>query len=171
MDPRTATPPTRGPLERPDTPAQWYALLAGSFLLAAGVLSLVFERVSFGTVGPLSAQPEFWIWTVSGWSTILWIAAGGIGLLAAARLDAARDFAVCAGIVFGIVAVWGFIGGNDVAGLIPADTTNNVTHAVIAGLGLLAAALPRRVQRPAEQDAETPAGAPSARSRPSWPAT
>lgn len=151
MDTSTSTHKNGGLLERPDTPAQWYALVAGLFLLALGILSLVLKGVSFGTVGPLSGQPEFLIWSVSGWATILWIVAGAVGLLAAGRLDTARDFAVCAGIVFAAAAIWGFIDGNDVVGLVPADTTNNVTHAVLGALGLLVAALPRSTQRPSEQ--------------------
>lgn len=35
-----------------------------------------------------------------------------------------------AGVVFAVLAVWGFIGVNDVAEIIAADTTNNVMHAI-----------------------------------------
>jgi hypothetical protein len=143
----------RGVLEPPDTPAQSYAVIVGIFLIALGVLSLVIEPVNFDGVGPVAAQPEFLIWSVSGWTTIFWLVVGGIGLVSAARLDSARSFALGAGIVMAVAAVWGFIDGNDVAGIITADTTNNITHAVIGGLGLLVAALPRSTQRPAEGDA------------------
>jgi hypothetical protein len=143
----------RGVVEPPDTPAQTYAAITGIFLVALGVLSLILEPVSFDGVGPVAAQPEFLIWSVSGWTTIFWIALGGIGLLSAARLDSARSFALGAGIVMAVAAVWGFIDGSDVAGIITADTTNNITHAVIGGLGLLVAALPRSAQRPGEGDA------------------
>jgi hypothetical protein len=140
----------RGPFERPDTPAQTFAILAGAFLLALGILSLIFERVSFDSVGPVGAQPEFLIWSVSGWTTILWIAMGGLGVVMSARLDSARTYALIAALVFGAMAVWGFIDGNDVVELFAADTTNNITHAVIAALGLLVAVLPRGAQRPDE---------------------
>lgn len=143
----------RGVLEPPDTPAQTYALLVAIFLIALGVLSLIFEPVSFDGVGPVAAQPEFLIWSVSGWTTIFWLVVGGIGLFSATRLDSARSFALVAGIVMAVAAVWGFLDGNDVAGIIAADTTNNITHAVIGGLGLLVAALPRSTQRPGEGDA------------------
>jgi hypothetical protein len=89
-------------------------------------------------------------WTVSGWTTILWIAMGALGLLSMARLDTARSYSLLAGVVFAIVAVWGFIDGNDVAEIIAADTTNNVMHAILAGLGLVAGMLPVQAQRPAE---------------------
>ena len=62
-------------------------------------------------------------------------------------------YALFAGAVFAVAAVWGFIDGNDVVELIVADTTNNITHAILAGLGLIVGMLPASAQRPAEQDA------------------
>ena len=150
-------------LERPDTPAQWYALVAGTFLLTLGIVSLALEPVSFGAVGSPPEQPEFLIWTVSGWSMILWIAGGGLGLLAAMRLDSARDFGLGAGIVFGVAAVWAVIDGSDVASLISADTANTVTHAAVGGAGLLVAVLPRSIQRPREAAVDTPPASPAPR--------
>jgi hypothetical protein len=136
--------------ERPDTPAQTYSAIAGLFLVALGVLSLIFASVDFGTVGPIAAQPEFLIWSVSGWTAIFWIAMGCLGLLATPRLSSARTYALLSGIVFAVVAVWGFIDGNDVFELFAADTTNNVTHAVLGALGLTIGLLPSGVQRPDE---------------------
>jgi hypothetical protein len=143
-------------LERPDTPAQTYAAVAGIFLAALGILSLIFAGVDFGTVGTVAAQPEFLIWSVSGWTAIFWIAMGGLGLLSMARPDSARTYALGAGAVFAVVAIWGFIDGNDVAELLVADTTNNITHAVLAALGLLTGLMPRATQRPGEDDMREP---------------
>src|SRR3954451_5713452 len=123
--------------ERPDTPAQSYAVIAGLFLVALGVLSLILASVGFGTVGAASGQPEFLIWSVSGWTTVFWIAMGAPGLIAAPRLDTARSYALFAGVVFAVAAVWGFIDGNNVVSLVVADTTNNITHAILAVLGLV----------------------------------
>jgi hypothetical protein len=140
----------KGVIERPDTPAQVFAAVAGLFLTALGVLALIFADVGFGTVDPLAAQPEFLIWSVSGWTAILWIAMGVLGLISMSRLDAARSYSLLAGVVFAVVAVWGFLDGNAVAEVIAADTTNNVMHAILAGLGLVAGMLPRDAQRPRE---------------------
>jgi Domain of unknown function (DUF4383) len=137
----------RGVLERPDTPAQTFAGAAGLFLTTLGVLALIFADVGFGTVDSLAPQPEFLIWTVSGWTTILWIAMGVLGLLAMARLDTARSYSLIAAVVFAAVAVWGFINGSEVARVVAADTTNNVMHAILAGVGLMAGMLPRAAQR------------------------
>src|SRR5579885_3513811 len=101
--------PHRGLFERPDSPAQAYAVIAGLFLVALGVLSLIIKGVSFGAVGNVANQPQFLIWAVSGWTTILWIVMGGLGLIAAGRLDSARSYALFAGIVFAVLCVWGFI--------------------------------------------------------------
>lgn len=137
-------------VEPPETPAQVFAGVAGTFLTALGILALIFADVSFGTVDVLVQQPEFLIWTVSGWTAILWIAMGVLGLLSMARLDTARSYSLLAGVVFAVLAVWGFIDGNDVAEIIAADTTNNVMHAILAGLGLVTGMLPRDAQRPGE---------------------
>jgi hypothetical protein len=83
-------------VERPDTPAQSYAGIAGLFFVVLGAL----------------------------------------GLIAAPRLDAARSYALFAGVA--------------------ADTTNNITHAILAGLGLLTGLMPRSAQRPAEGRARDP---------------
>jgi hypothetical protein len=153
MEPTTRT----TTLEPPDTPAQTYAAIVGLFLLVLGILSLVIESVSFGTIGSVVAQPQFLIWSVSGWTTILWIVMGALGLLAMARLDAARRYAMFAGVLFAVIAIWGFIDGNNVVGLVAADTTNNITHAIIGGLGLLVAMLPQGMQRAAaDRDALAP---------------
>jgi hypothetical protein len=157
----------RGLFERPDTPAQAYAVIAGLFLVALGVLSLIFEPVDFGSVGNVAGQPQFLIWAVSGWTTILWIVMGGLGLVSAGRLDSARTYALFAGVVFAVACVWGFIDGNNVASLIAADTTNNITHGILAALGLLTGLMPRRAQRPREE--RFVRSAPATRERPRQP--
>ena len=132
--------------EPPDTPAQTFAGVAGLFLVALGVLALMFTSVDFGTVGEAAAEPEFLIWSVGGWTTVFWMAIGALGLLAVPRLAAARTYALFAGIVFAAVAVWGLVDGNDVAEVLVADSTNNITHAVLGVLGLVIGVLPQDAQ-------------------------
>ncbi len=143
----------RGALfEHPDTPAQVFAAAAGLFLTTLGVFALMLGDVGFGTVDTLADQPEFLSWTVSGWTTILWIGMGGLGLLSMVRLDTARGYSLLAAVVFAVVATWGFIDGSDVAGIVVGDATNNIMHAILAGLGLVVGMLPRGTQRPAEPE-------------------
>ncbi len=137
-----------GMFGRLHAPSQIYALAAGLLLLGLGILTLATQPVDFGGAGPLEQQPELLIWTVSGWSAVFWIALGASGLIAALHLDSARDYALLAGLTLAAVATLGFLNGTDVLGLIAAGTAVNVTHAILGGLGLLVAALPRRMQLP-----------------------
>jgi len=127
----------RGLFERPDSPARAFAVAAGLFLIALGVLALMFDDVSLDPVG--RRPPHFLIWGVSGWTTILWIAMGGLGLI----LAGARSYPLLAAVVFGAAAVWGFINGHAVAAVLVAGTANNVTHAALAGVGLVVSVGPR----------------------------
>jgi hypothetical protein len=137
--------------ERPDTPAQTYAAVAGIFLVALGALALVFTDLEFGTVDPAVGQEEFLIWSVSGWGAVFWIVAGAAGLMTVPRLAAARMYALGAGLVFSVAAVWGFADGNDIAGVLAAETANNITYAALGFLGLLNGLLPRDAQRAPEE--------------------
>jgi hypothetical protein len=77
--------------ERPDTPAQTYAGLAGVFLLVLGVLALIFTDVRFDTVGLAADEPEFLLWSVNGWTAVFWIALGTLGLLSVPRYDGSHE--------------------------------------------------------------------------------
>lgn len=127
------------------TPAQWFALLAGVFLVALGVLTLIFGSVGWsGSENPA----DFLIWKASGWNTILWMAMGGIGVFASTRVDSARTYGFVAALVFGALAVWGFIdSGYETMGIFSIGTTGNITHAIIAALGAAAALAPESAQR------------------------
>jgi len=133
-------------MEAPRTPAQWFAVLVGAALTAAGVLALLTGSTNFGTVSS-GAGHEFIIWNVSGWETILYMGMGAFGLLMAGRVDAARSFCLIAGAVFAAIAAWGFIEGSSVAAIFAVDTTDNITHAAIGGLGLMLGLMPEPAQR------------------------
>jgi hypothetical protein len=122
-------------------PARAYGTASGLFLLVLGVLSLIVDDVSLGAVGP--HPPRLLVWSVTGWTTMLWIAMGSLAVAA----TAARRYARFAAAVFGVVAVWGFLDGHAVAGVLSGSPANDVTHAVLAGAGLLCA-LPHRVSGP-----------------------
>ena len=133
-------------MEAPRTPAQWFAVVAGVVLIPFGVLALVLGSANFGPVG-ITGGEQFLLWRVSGWETILYMASGALGLLAASRVDGARMYALVAGLVYAAIAVWGFIDGNSVINLLAVDTTDNISYAVIGGLGLVAGSLPESAQR------------------------
>jgi hypothetical protein len=100
-----------------------------------------FVDVALGAVG--REPPRLLVWSVTGWTTMLWIAMGAF----APAATGARRCAACAAAVFGGVAAWGFLDGHAVAGVLAGSIADDVTHAVPAGAGLLCA-LPHRVSGP-----------------------
>ena len=129
-------------MDRPRTPAQQYSLLAGAFLLALGVLSLVIAQPGFGTATQTPGH-TFLIWNANGWDCIAWLVFGGLGLAMAVKASTARLYSVISGVFFAVVAIWGFINGYYAFNLMSLGIVDNITHAVIGGLGLLVAALPK----------------------------
>ena len=128
------------------TPAQWFALLVGALLAVGGLIALVTGSTDFGTVSG-GAGRNFIIWDVSGWETVLYMVVGVAGIVAATRVDTARTFALVSGLLFAAMAIWGFIDGDDVAGIFAIDTTDNITYAVLAAVGLVLGLMPEAVQR------------------------
>jgi hypothetical protein len=120
------------------TPAQLYALLVGGTLLVAGIIGF-FYSADFGSPGEVDSV--FGILDVNGWHNVVHIVTGGLGLLALGY--AARAYAGGLGLVYVVVAIWGFVIGNheSILGFIPVNTEDNVLHAILglAGLGAYAA--------------------------------
>jgi hypothetical protein len=77
------------------------------------------------------------------------MATGALGLFAASRVGAARMFALTAGVVFAVMAVWRFIDGEAVASIFAVDTTDNISYAAIAGVGLVLGLMPESAHRKA----------------------
>ena len=132
------------------TPAQLYALLVGGTLVIAGIIGFFYSS-DFGSPG--KTDDVFGILTVNGWHNVVHLVTGALGLLALGY--AARAYAGGLGVVYLIVAIWGFIIGNheNILGFIPVNTEDNVLHLLLglAGLGAYAATRP---------DATAPAAAP-----------
>lgn len=145
-------------MEAPKTPVQWFAMVAGGVMLAIGVLALIFGSTGFGGVDSGSGQ-DFLIWRMNGWDSLLYIVTGAAGLFAASRVDSARMFALTAGIVYAVMAVWGFIDGGSVFGLFAVDTTVNITNAIVAALGLTLGIPSESIQREAGYESHHPGGA------------
>jgi hypothetical protein len=150
------------PIEARPRASQWFAILAGLFLLDVGVLSLVTDGLSFADA---SHSASFVIWKASGWNTIGRIAIGGLGLAACWRLSAARSYCILAAVAFGILAIWGFADdGIETMGVFAFGTPGNVTHAVLA---LTAAAVALTTAPTAHRDAgATPSPASRGRVQP-----
>ncbi|MDQ4130183.1 MAG: DUF4383 domain-containing protein [Actinomycetota bacterium] len=119
------------------TPAQLYALIFGVALLAAGVLGL-FADATFANVGSDVEGRNFIVFEVNGWHNVVHIASGALGLAVMGSVAAARTYALGFGLVYLGVAIWGFLEGNSVAGLLPVNTADNFLHLIIAAAGIAA---------------------------------
>jgi hypothetical protein len=124
-------------MTRDRTPAQVYALVFGITLLVAGVAGF-FADASFGDLGSGVQGDELIVFEVNGWHNLVHIASGLLGLALAGTPSGARGYALGFGAVYLAVTVWGIVDGNDVLGLLPVNTADNVLHVAIAVTGILA---------------------------------
>jgi hypothetical protein len=133
------------------SPARLYATLVGGALVIVGIVGFFYSS-SFGSPG--NVDDVFGILAVNAWHNIFHIVAGAIGLLVAGY--AARQYALCLGIVCIAIAVWGFVigSGDSILGFIPVNSGDNLLHLALGALGLAAAvATPaRRAQAPPQPD-------------------
>jgi hypothetical protein len=118
------------------TPARLYAGLVGAVLVVAGIIGFFYSS-SFGSPG--SVDKVFGLLGVNGWHNLVHIATGGLGLLAyAAGARASRTYALGIGVVYIIVAAWGFIigSGDSILGFIPINTADSILHLILGVVGI-----------------------------------
>ena len=124
------------------SPAQTWSRLIGWTLVLAGIVGFFYSS-AFGSPGETEAV--LGILAVNGWHNVVHILTGALGLLAVNY--AARTYAIGLGLVYIVVAIWGFaIGsGESILGFIPVNTEDNVLHALIgiAGVAAYFASSPR----------------------------
>jgi len=120
------------------SPAQVYAVLFGAVLTVAGIIGF-FYSADFGSPGKI--DDVFGILTVNGWHNIVHIATGVAGLLAfRAGYAASRSYAIVLGVVYIVVAIWGFIigSGDAILSIVPINTADNFLHVLIGIAGVAA---------------------------------
>ena len=123
------------------TPAQWYCLLAGLSLLLAGVFGFVSDssfEIGDGVQGDLFLGFE-----VNAIHNLIHVASGLVLLAASPKRASARAVALAFGLVYGLVAIIGLIDGEDVLGLIPINSADNLLHIALAALGISTALVSR----------------------------
>ena len=127
------------------SPARLYATLVGGTLLIAGIVGF-FYSASFDSPG--NVDDAFGILAVNGWHNVVHLATGLLGLAAAGY--AAREYALGLGLVYLVVAIWGFIigSGDSILSIVPVNTEDNILH-LILGLTGLAAGTATPTQAPA----------------------
>ena len=127
------------------SPAKLYATLVGTVLTIAGIIGFFYSG-NFGSPG--AVEKVFGILAVNGWHNVVHLVTGLLGLAAAGY--AARQYALGLGLVYIVVAIWGFIigSGDSILSIVPVNTPDNILHLIIGLTGLAAGAA-------------TPAGAPA----------
>lgn len=127
------------------SPARLYALLVGSVLTIAGIIGFFYDS-SFDTGASLTTDDVFGVLAVNGWHNVVHIVTGLLGLAAVGY--AARTYALVLGLVYVVVAIWGFAETEGGVGVIldflPVNTEDNVLHLVLGLTGLAAGAATRR---------------------------
>jgi hypothetical protein len=130
------------------SPAKLYATVVGAVLTIAGIIGFFYSG-SFGSPGDV--DDVFGILAVNGWHNVVHLLTGLLGLAAAGY--AAREYALGLGLVYLVVAIWGFIigSGDSILSIVPVNTEDNVLHLVLglAGLGAGAATPTGAPARPA----------------------
>jgi Domain of unknown function (DUF4383) len=127
------------------SPARLYALLVGGALTIAGIIGFFYDS-SFETGADLTKDDVFGILAVNGWHNVVHLVTGLLGLAAVGY--AARTYALVLGLVYVVVAIWGFAETEGGIGVIldflPVNTEDNILHLVLGLTGLAAgAATPR----------------------------
>jgi len=135
------------------SPARLYCTLVGAVLVVAGIIGF-FYSASFDTgVGEVAADSDevLGILAVNGWHNLVHIALGALALAAASAPYAARTYCLGIGLVYILLAIWGFIDEDGVIlGLLPLNDEDNVLHLILGLTGVAAGAAtpaePRRAE-------------------------
>jgi hypothetical protein len=121
-----------------ESPSRVYAGVIGATLVVAGIIGFFYEA-DF-TSNESVRDAVFGVLDVNGWHNLVHIATGALGLAAfAAGIRTSRNYAIGLGIVYLLVAIWGFIlgDGESILSIIPVNTEDNVLHTLIGVLGVL----------------------------------
>lgn len=117
------------------TLAQSFCLIFGLTLLAVGILGFIFGGSGFDTGDGVSGE-EFIVFEVNGWHNLVHIASGLLLLAGAGNGPLAATIATAFGLTYAVVTVWGLVDGNDVLGLLPINTADNILHIALTGAAL-----------------------------------
>ena len=126
------------------TPARLYAALVGGALVVAGILGFFYSAGFETGARPVARESDevLGLLAVNGWHNLVHIATGLLGLAAAGY--AARTYALGLGLLYLVIAIWGFLEVEDGFGtlldVIPVNNEDNFLHLVLGLTGLAAGA-------------------------------
>ena len=103
----------------------------------AGIIGF-FYSASFGSPG--NVDDALGILAINGWHNVVHLTTGLLGLAAVGY--AARQYALGLGLVYVVVAIWGFIvgSGGEILSVVPVNTEDNILHLILGLTGLAAGA-------------------------------
>jgi hypothetical protein len=118
------------------SPAQWYCLVFGALLLLLAIAGF-FVNASFDGIEGVAQGDKILAWEVNGWHNVVHLASGLLLLVTAAKAAMAKSAALAFGAVYLVVAVWGFVGGEDIL-FVAVNTFDDWFHLVLGLLGVIA---------------------------------
>jgi Domain of unknown function (DUF4383) len=133
------------------SPARLYCTLVGAVLVIAGIIgffySAGFDTGVTGVAG--DTDKVFGLLDVNGWHNLVHIALGLLALAVAGSPSAARTYCLAVGLLYVVLALWGFIDSdNIILGLIPLNTADDFLHLILGLTGLAAGAATSAATRP-----------------------
>jgi Domain of unknown function (DUF4383) len=133
------------------SPARLYCTLVGAVLVIAGIIGFFYSAgFDTGTAGVAADTDKvFGILGVNGWHNLVHIALGVLALAVSASQSGARAYCLGIGLVYVLLALWGFIDGDNILiGLIPVNNEDNFLHLILGLTGLAAGSATPATARP-----------------------
>lgn len=90
-----------------------------------------------GLLGFFMSSPLLGIFEVDTLHNIIHLATGAVALIVGGNMAMSRMFLIIFGLVYGAVAVLGYMQGTNVLGLFAVNAADNVLHALIAAVCLV----------------------------------
>lgn len=134
------------------TPARLYCTLVGGALVILGLIGLFYSSgFDTGTSGVAGDTDDvFGVLSVNGWDNLLYIALGLAALAVAGSASGARSYALAVGLLFVLLAIWGFADSDGILlGILPVNDADNVLHLLLGLIGLGAGAATATTAKPA----------------------
>jgi hypothetical protein len=137
------------------SPAQLYALIFGAVLTIVGIVGFFYN--SDFTSNKAVRDAVFGILDVNGWSNVVHILTGALGLVVASGYSSSRSYAFGVGLIYLIIAIWGFVigSGDSILSLIPVNTEDNFLHLFIGFAGIAAGVATPAVADPTTRPVST----------------
>ena len=136
---------------RTSSPARLYCTLVGAVLVIAGIIGFFYSSgFDTGVTGVAKDTDDvFGILAVNGWHNVVHVLLGVLALACAGSPSGARAYCLGIGLVYVLLALWGFIDGDGVIlGLLPLNDEDNFLHLILGLTGLAAGAATPRTESP-----------------------